>query len=45
MNDENMAGRTQRYLSVAAAARLETYRARHDPDGLFLSYLTETSID
>ena len=45
MNDENMVGRTQRYLSAEAARRLEEYRARHDPDGLFLSYLTETSTD
>ncbi|MFT4046785.1 MAG: FAD-binding oxidoreductase [Solimonas sp.] len=39
MNDENMLRRPARYLSEAAEARLESLRARHDPHGLFLSYL------
>ena len=40
MNDENMLARPQqRYLSEAASARLEQIRAKHDPGGVFLSYL------
>lgn len=39
MNDENMEAHPQHYLSPANAARLEELRARHDPEGRFLSYL------
>ncbi|MGE4324047.1 MAG: FAD-dependent oxidoreductase [Sphingobium sp.] len=40
MNDENMEAHPQNYLTPDKAARLEELRARHDPDGRFLSYLT-----
>jgi len=39
MNDENMALDPQRYLSDEASARLEALRARHDPEGRFVSFL------
>lgn len=38
--DENLRHRSARYLSDANGQRLETLRARHDPDGRFHSYLT-----
>jgi FAD/FMN-containing dehydrogenase len=40
MNDENMLAHPQRYLSEAAAARLEALRAKHDPQQMFVSYLS-----
>lgn len=40
MNDENMEAHPQNYLTVEIAARLEELRARHDPKGRFLSFLT-----
>jgi FAD/FMN-containing dehydrogenase len=40
--DENLHHRPARFLSDENAARLETLRARHDPEGRFLSYLRET---
>ncbi len=39
MNDENMGGRRQRYLSDEAYARLEKMRAKYDPEGRFVSFL------
>jgi FAD/FMN-containing dehydrogenase len=38
--DENLLARPARFLSDENAARLDALRARHDPDGRFLSYLT-----
>jgi FAD/FMN-containing dehydrogenase len=35
MNDENMAHHPARYLSEAAAAKLESLRRQHDPEGRF----------
>ena len=43
MNDENMQAHPQKYLSDAASARLEALRAKHDPNRMFVSYLT--SVD
>lgn len=40
MNDENMIGHKQRYMSEAASARLEIMRAKYDPEGRFLSFLS-----
>jgi hypothetical protein len=40
MNDENMRAHPQRYLSEAASARLGPLRSKHDPDQMFVSYLT-----
>ncbi len=40
MNDENMRAHPQPYLSEAAAARLDALRSKHDPDRMFVSYLT-----
>lgn len=40
MNDENMLGRPDRYLSDEVSDRLERLRAQHDPRGVFLSFLT-----
>lgn len=39
MNDENMHAHPQRYLSEAAERRLELLRRKHDPTGLFVSFL------
>ena len=39
MNDENMLGNRQNYLTVQAYERMERLRARHDPDRLFASWL------
>ena len=39
MNDENIARSPQRYLSDAANNKLEALRERHDPHGVFLSFL------
>jgi FAD/FMN-containing dehydrogenase len=39
MNDDNMIGRKSRYLSDDASRRLDVLRARHDPHGLFVSFL------
>jgi FAD/FMN-containing dehydrogenase len=40
MNDENMIGRpSARYLSPTAATKLESLRAKHDPDGRFAGFL------
>ena len=39
MNDENMFGRRQRYMSDEASRRLEQMRAKYDPQGRFLSFL------
>jgi hypothetical protein len=39
MNDENIARHPQRYLSDVAYNKLEAMREKHDPNGLFLSYL------
>jgi len=41
MNDENMLGHKQRYMSEAASARLEAMRAKYDPEGRFLSFLSQ----
>ena len=38
--DENLVGRSARYLSDANEQRLEALRAKYDPDNLFCSYLT-----
>ena len=38
MNDENMKSRPSKYLSDAAAARLEELRAKHDPFKRFVSF-------
>jgi hypothetical protein len=43
MNDENMLAHPQRYLSEAAAARLKALRAKHDPQQMFVSYLSSWS--
>ena len=40
MNDENMLAHPQHYLSPEASKRLEALRAKYDPKGVFLSYLT-----
>jgi hypothetical protein len=40
MNDENMQAHPQRYLSESASSRLEGLRAKHDPQQVFVSYLT-----
>ena len=37
--DENLVNRPWPYLSEESSARLEELRAKHDPEGLFLSYL------
>lgn len=39
LNDDNMVGHKQRYLSEAAAARLQTLRAKYDPQHRFVSFL------
>ena len=39
MNDENMKSRPSQYLSPAAEAKLEAFRAKHDPEGRFVSFL------
>lgn len=39
LNDENIVSRPQRYLSEQAAAKLEQLRARHDPQGVFVSFM------
>lgn len=39
MNDENMIGRAERYLSEQASQRLAILRKRYDPDARFLSFL------
>lgn len=39
MNDENIALHPQRYLSDVANNKLEALRERHDPHGVFLSFL------
>ncbi|MEZ5894774.1 MAG: FAD-binding oxidoreductase [Parvularculaceae bacterium] len=39
MNDENMLRHPQRYFSPAAFEKLEALRKRHDPDGVFESFL------
>lgn len=39
MDDENMKSRHSRYLSPSAEAKLEALRARHDPEGRFVSFL------
>ncbi|MDE2372145.1 MAG: FAD-binding oxidoreductase [Burkholderiales bacterium] len=39
MNDENIARHPQRYLSDEANNKLEALRERHDPHGVFLSFL------
>jgi hypothetical protein len=39
MNDENMTVHPQRYLSPAAAAKLEILRAKHDPGHRFVGFL------
>lgn len=38
--DENLVARPARFLSPENERRLEKLRAQHDPQGLFLSYLT-----
>jgi len=38
--DENLVARPARFLSDENGERLEALRALHDPDGVFLSYLT-----
>jgi FAD/FMN-containing dehydrogenase len=42
--DENLVARPARFLSDENAERLESLRARHDPDGRFLSYLTAEGV-
>jgi FAD binding domain len=44
MNDENMLAHPQKYLSDEVSVKLEGLRAKHDPDGLFLSYLTPAAV-
>jgi FAD/FMN-containing dehydrogenase len=39
MNDENIARHPQRYLSDFANNKLEALREKHDPHGVFLSFL------
>ncbi|MEQ5807828.1 FAD-binding oxidoreductase [Alteromonas sp. NFXS44] len=39
MNDENMLDHAQDYLSKAAYSKLERLRAKHDPNGVFASFL------
>ena len=39
MNDENMAGTSQNYLTEEVYQRFELLRERHDPEGLFASWL------
>jgi hypothetical protein len=39
MNDDNMIGHKQRYLSDTAATRLEKLRAKYDPQHRFVSFL------
>jgi FAD/FMN-containing dehydrogenase len=38
--DENLVARPARFLSDENGQRLEALRAQHDPEGVFLSYLT-----
>jgi hypothetical protein len=38
--DENLVARPARFLSDENGERLEALRAQHDPEGVFLSYLT-----
>jgi len=40
LNDDNMPVNNGPYLSAQAAARLETLRAKHDPERRFVSYLS-----
>ncbi|MDR5832229.1 FAD-binding oxidoreductase [Caballeronia sp. LP006] len=40
MNDENMLARPDKYLSDEVSDKLERLRAQHDPNGVFLSFLT-----
>jgi hypothetical protein len=40
--DENLHARPARFLTSDNAERLEALRARHDPEGRFLSYLMPT---
>ena len=44
MNDENMLAHPQKYLSDEVSEKLERLRHQHDPDGVFLSYLTADSV-
>lgn len=44
MNDENMLADPQKYLSDEVSEKLERLRHQHDPDGVFLSYLTTDSV-
>lgn len=39
MNDENMFHHPQKYLSAEAYKKLEALRARHDPDGVFETFM------
>lgn len=41
MNDENLAVNKRRYLSDAAAHRLEALRDKHDPSRVFAGFLSE----
>jgi len=38
--DENLVARPARFLSDENGEGLEALRAQHDPEGVFLSYLT-----
>ena len=44
MNDENMLGRPGKYLTDEVSARLEALRKKHDPEGVFLSFLTPGTL-
>jgi hypothetical protein len=39
MNDENMQGHPQPYLSERATTHLEQLRGKYDPQHMFVSYL------
>lgn len=43
MNDENIAGHPQRYLSAEAASRLERLRKKHDPHGRFVGFTNKVT--
>lgn len=43
--DENLVERPARFLSEENERRLEGLRSRHDPEGLFLSYLTVSDVE
>lgn len=44
MNDENMLARQEKYLSDEVRDKLEDLRLKHDPQGVFLSFLTAETV-